>query len=110
MKLNIKLKETQVPVQEDSIPEVELSEESNDGKVYNPDQEFTQPELNGGVFSEMESQPNSYNEDISTQEPLDLLKNALLLIIHKAEALDINVDKPKLVAKLKGALEILNQN
>ena len=74
--------------------ESNISTESNEGKV----------------FQEMEPQPDIYKEEVSTQSPLDLLKSALTLIIAKAEAIDITYDKPKLLAKLKGALEILNLN
>ena len=74
--------------------EIEPSTESNEGKV----------------FQEMEPQPDPYKEDVPTKSSLDLLKDALTLIIAKAEALDIDVDKPKLLGKLKGALEILNKN
>lgn len=78
-----------------SHDESEPSTESNEGKV----------------FQEMESQPDPYEEkEVPIQSPLDLLKSALTLIIAKAEAIDITYDKPKILGKLKGALELLNQN
>lgn len=70
----------------------EPSTESNEGKV------FPGPE------------PEIETLETVQAEPLDLLKSALTLIIAKAEALDITNDKPKLLGKLKGALEIVNQN
>ena len=81
------------PTSEPTI-EAEPSTESNEGKV----------------FQEMEPQHDPYIEDVPTQSPLDLLKSALTLIISKAEAIDITYDKPKILGKLKGALELLNQN
>ena len=76
---------------------------------------FTKPESDepaNPTVDQVEAEDPGYTFPIDEveQAPLDLLKSALTLIIAKAEAIDITYDKPKILGKLKGALELLNQN
>ena len=101
-KLSIKLKD---------LPEKPI-DETKSAMDTEPIVDDVSTEIEEMADAIQEMEPESEPELVPQSEAghLDLLKSALTLIIAKAEALDINVEKPKLLGKLKGALEILNQN
>lgn len=106
-KLNIKLKD----ISEKPIDETKSAMDTE--PIV--DDVSTEIEEMADAIQEMEPESDVYKDDSpevceSKVGHLDLLKSALTLIIAKAEAIDIPTDKPKLLGKLKGALEILNQN